>query len=97
MGAYLRFPAKGDMRANGRVGARVTKTKITHRDHEICEALKPMLCEQGLYFAGIDVIGDYLTEINVTSPTGLVVADKFAGNTGKNRIAERFWAKLLEN
>lgn len=92
---YTRFPAAGDMRSNGRVGARLEKSDLTKRDREICTALKPALTERGLFFAGIDVIGDYLTEINVTSPTGLVVADQFAGRSGKTGIAEQFWQKVF--
>jgi glutathione synthase len=49
------------------------------------------------FLAGIDVIGDYLTEINVTSPTGLVVADRIEARSGKDRIAEQFWARLAKN
>ncbi|HEU0117583.1 MAG TPA: glutathione synthase, partial [Alphaproteobacteria bacterium] len=52
------------------------------------------LKERGLFLTGIDIIGDYLTEINVTSPTGLVISDQFAKSTGKNTIAERFWDKI---
>lgn len=95
VGCYTRFPASGDMRGNARVGARTEMSELTKRDHEICAALKPVLCERGLFLAGIDVIGDYMTEINVTSPTGLVVADSFAGRSGKNSIADLFWQKLF--
>ncbi len=95
VGAFVRYPAKGDMRSNMRVGGHPEKVKLTKRDREICEALQPVLCAEGLFFAGIDVIGDYLTEINVTSPTGLIVADRLEGHKGKDRIAEQFWEKLL--
>ncbi|HRK96358.1 MAG TPA: glutathione synthase, partial [Rhodospirillales bacterium] len=57
--------------ANLHVGARGEKASLSARDHEICEALGPELKKRGLVFVGIDVIGDYLTEINVTSPTGI--------------------------
>ncbi len=61
------------------------KAKLTgQRDREICDTLKPILCRDGLFFAGIDVIGDYLTEINVTSPTGIIVADTLEGRKGKD-------------
>jgi glutathione synthase len=96
VGVFVRYPAKGDMRSNMRVGGRPEKVKLSKRDREICGALGPVLCDQGLFLAGIDVIGDYLTEINVTSPTGLIVADKLEEHKGKDRIAERFWKQLLD-
>src|SRR5437870_4168127 len=71
MGAVLRVPPEGEARANLHVGARPVKTELTAREREICAAIGPTLREQGLVFVGIDVIGDYMTEINVTSPTGI--------------------------
>ena len=59
------------------VGGRPEKAELTPRDREICEAIGATLRSQGLLFVGIDVIGDYLTEINVTSPTGIVAIDRF--------------------
>ncbi len=91
VGSFRRMPAAGDVRGNMRVGGRPEKAELTRRDQEICATLAPMLRERGLFLAGIDVIGDYLTEINVTSPTGLIVADQLEGRTGQDRIAERFW------
>ena len=70
-GAVSRIPAVGDARANFHAGGGAQKTTLTTREHEICEAIGPALEERGLIFVGIDVIGDYLTEINVTSPTGI--------------------------
>ena len=70
-GAVSRIPAKGDARANFHAGGGAQKTTLTTREHEICEMIGPALKERGLIFVGIDVIGDYLTEINVTSPTGI--------------------------
>jgi glutathione synthase len=70
-GAVTRIPAAGEARANLHVGGRATKSKLSVRDKEICAAIGPTLKERGLIFVGIDVIGDYLTEINVTSPTGI--------------------------
>ncbi len=70
-GAVLRVPAAGESRANLHVGGRAEKTTLTSREHDICAAIGPSLKEQGLVFVGIDVIGDYVTEINVTSPTGI--------------------------
>ncbi|MBR46308.1 MAG: glutathione synthase [Rhodospirillaceae bacterium] len=71
-GAVSRVPAEGEARANLHVGAQAVKTELTPREEEICSAIGPALRERGLIFVGIDVIGDYLTEINVTSPTGIV-------------------------
>ena len=70
-GAVLRVPPAGEARANLHVGGRAEKTELTAREREICAAIGPALREQGLVFVGIDVIGDYMTEINVTSPTGI--------------------------
>ena len=95
VGGVVRMPAANDMRGTLRTGARGEKLNFTKRDREICEAIGPTLRERGLFFSGVDVIGDYLTEINVTSPTGIVIADKLEGRSGKDRIAEQFWKKLL--
>ena len=71
-GAVSRVPAAGEARANLHVGARAEKTELTPRERNICAAIGPALREKGLIFVGIDVIGDFLTEINVTSPTGIM-------------------------
>jgi len=76
-GAINRVPPKGEARSNMHVGGRAEKAEMTRRDHEICEAIGPALKERGLIFVGIDVIGDYMTEINVTSPTGLQEINRF--------------------
>jgi glutathione synthase len=94
-GGVCRMPAAGDMRGTLRTGAKARRMEFTKRDKEICAALGQVLRERGLFFTGIDVIGDYLTEINVTSPTGIVVADKLEARSGKDRIAEQFWRKLI--
>jgi glutathione synthase len=70
-GAVLRVPPEGEARANLHVGGRAQKTELTPRERDICAAIGPALKEQGLVFVGIDVLGDYMTEINVTSPTGI--------------------------
>lgn len=70
-GAVLRVPAKGESRSNLHVGGTPVKTQLTEREKDICALIGPELKKRGLVFVGIDVIGDYLTEINVTSPTGL--------------------------
>ena len=76
-GAVLRVPAQGEARANLHVGGKAVKTGITNREREICAAIGPALKDQGLIFVGIDVIGDYITEINVTSPTGVQEINRF--------------------
>ena len=73
VGAINRVPAVGETRSNMHVGGRPEKVDLTDRDREICAAIGPLLREKGQVFVGIDVIGDWLTEINVTSPTGLQV------------------------
>jgi glutathione synthase len=78
-GGVMRVPAKGEARANLHVGGRALKTTLTPREREICEAIGPELAKRGLIFVGIDVIGDYLTEINVTSPTGIQEIGRFDG------------------
>lgn len=70
-GVLGRIPAEGEIRANLRVGGSPAQARLTPKQKEICEALGPMLRDKGLLFAGVDMIGDYLTEINLTSPTGL--------------------------
>jgi glutathione synthase len=71
VGAINRVPAHGEARSNMHVGGRPEKTQLTDREMEICRRIGPELKRRGLIFTGIDVIGDYLTEINVTSPTGI--------------------------
>ena len=78
-GAIARIPEDGSIRANMRVGGVAVKTELSPRQREICEALRQPLKEKGLIFVGLDVIGDYLTEINVTSPTGLRPINKLSG------------------
>ena len=75
-----------ETRANLHVGGRAEKAILTRRDHEICEMVGPTLHQRGLIFVGIDVIGDYLTEINVTSPTGLQQINRFDGVSLEARI-----------
>ena len=79
LGAINRVPAEGEARSNMHVGGRAEAVELTARDREICARIGPVLREQGLIFVGIDVIGDYLTEINVTSPTGLQEVARFGG------------------
>ena len=86
-GAVLRVPPEGEARANLHVGARPVKTELTTRDREICDAIGPTLRAQGLVFVGIDVIGGFLTEINVTSPTGIQEIARLDGI----EIAPKIW------
>lgn len=79
VGAINRIPQKGEVRSNMHVGGRAVKSQLTSRERDICGAIGPALKEQGLIFVGIDVIGDYLTEINVTSPTGLQEINRYDG------------------
>jgi glutathione synthase len=79
LGAINRVPAKGESRSNMHVGGKAEKTALTAREREICERIGPELKARGMIFVGIDVIGDYLTEINVTSPTGLQEVARFDG------------------
>ncbi len=78
-GAINRVPQKGETRSNLHVGGTAQPTKLNQRDEEICARLGPELKRRGLLFAGIDVIGPYLTEINVTSPTGIRQVKDFGG------------------
>ena len=77
VGATNRVPPEGEARSNMHVGGTPLPTKLTSREEEICEAIGPELKARGQIFVGIDVIGDYLTEINVTSPTGLQEVNRF--------------------
>ena len=78
-GAVSRMPQAGEARANFHAGGEARRAELTTREHEICAAIGPALKERGLVFVGIDVIGDYLTEINVTSPTGLQEINRLDG------------------
>jgi glutathione synthase len=78
-GAINRVPAAGEARSNMHVGGRPEKTELTSRERDICAAIGPELKRRGLIFTGIDVIGDHMTEINVTSPTGIQEVRRFGG------------------
>ncbi len=90
VGAINRVPAKGETRSNMHVGGRPEKCELTARDLEICARIGPLLREKGQVFVGIDVIGDWLTEINVTSPTGIQELERFDGVN----IAEKIWEAI---
>ena len=87
VGAINRIPAVGEARSNMHVGGVPLKTELTAREKHICDSIGPSLKELGLIFVGIDVIGDYLTEINVTSPTGIQEIDRF----DKTNISALIW------
>jgi glutathione synthase len=89
VGAINRVPRKGQIRSNLAVGGRAEAVELTARDREICAAIGPELKRRGLLFVGIDVIGDYLTEINVTSPTGAVALKTFTGIDATDILWER--------
>ena len=93
LGAINRVPAEGEARSNMHVGGRPEAVALTARDREICARIGPMLRERGLLFVGIDVIGDWLTEINVTSPTGLQEVVRFGGPDLSAAIWDKIEAK----
>ncbi|MDE0983272.1 MAG: glutathione synthase [Yoonia sp.] len=93
VGAINRVPAAGETRSNMHVGGRPEKVDLTERDLEICAAIGPLLREKGQVFVGIDVIGDWLTEINVTSPTGLQELERFDGANVTAKIWEAIEAR----
>lgn len=88
IGAVNRIPTGKEFRGNMAVGGRVAKTEITPREHEICAQLAPTLQRDGLVFVGIDVIGGYLTEVNVTSPTGVREIDRLEGTRLGHQVIE---------
>ncbi|MCB1458380.1 MAG: glutathione synthase [Nitratireductor sp.] len=87
VGAINRVPAEGDARSNMHVGGRAEHSELTRREREICEAIAPRIRQLGFILVGIDVIGDFITEINVTSPTGIREVKRFSGTD----IAALFW------
>ena len=94
-GAINRLPGEGEIRSNLAVGGSAEKTELTAREREICEALGPELRARGLLFVGIDVIGgEWLTEINVTSPTGIVAIERFDGTDVAGMIWDAIEAKV---
>lgn len=90
VGAINRVPQPGETRSNMHVGGRPEKIELSERDREICDRLGPVLKERGLIFTGIDVIGRSLTEINVTSPTGIQELERFDGVN----VAAKIWEAI---
>ena len=93
-GAVNRVPAEGEARSNMHVGGRPEQSALTARERDICARIGPYLRDHGLLFTGIDVIGDYLTEINVTSPTGLQEIARFDGIDLAAEIWDAIEAKI---
>ena len=93
VGAINRVPQEGETRSNMHAGGRPEPALLTPRDREICAAIGPTLRDKGQVFVGIDVIGDWLTEINVTSPTGIQELERFDGTNAAARIWEVIEAK----
>ena len=92
-GVINRIPKKGQFKANLHLGGEAKKTILTKKEQKICKAIKKTLKREKLFFVGIDIINEKLTEINVTSPTGLVQIQALSGIN----IAKKLWAKLLKN
>ena len=92
VGAINRVPKAGEIRSNMHVGGKAEPAKLSQRDREICRAIGPTLKSKGQVFVGIDIIGEYLTEINVTSPTGIQELERF----DKVNIAEMIWHAVEE-
>ena len=92
VGAINRIPAKNENRSNMHVGGKPIKTSLNKNDKLICDTISPHLKAKGLFFVGIDVIGNYLTEINVTSPTGIREINRL----NKTNIEKIFWDKTLK-
>jgi len=92
IGAINRVPAAGEVRSNMHVGGRPEKIELSERDLEICAKIGPTLRDNGQILVGIDVIGDWLTEINVTSPTGIQELERFDGIN----VAEKIWQVIEE-
>ena len=93
VGLINRIPKSGNYKANLHLGGKAEVSKLSKKESEICSKIKPFLIKNKLFFVGIDLIDEKLTEINVTSPTGIVQIQEL---TGVN-IAEELWRKLLPN
>ena len=94
LGCTLRVPRDDENRGNIHVGGNCVKAEITARDREICRMLRPRLERDGLYFVGLDIIGDYLTEVNVTSPTGIQEIDRLDGANLEAKVIDFVEARV---
>jgi glutathione synthase len=92
IGSYLRVPPKGQLQAAVDRGGSPKKASLTKREQEICKILKPFLKENGIFVAGLDTIGDYITELNITCPAGFTGVSHFY-NIDSQKI---YWDKVLE-
>lgn len=95
LGAVLRVPARGELRNNFHAGGTPASSPLNEAEQTICAEVGPWLRERGQFFVGIDVIGGRLTEINVTSPTGMQEINRLEGLSGEDTMEARFW-KVLE-
>ena len=95
LGAINRLPKSGDFRSNLALGGTPSKTILSERDHQICNELGPSLREEGLFFVGIDVIGGMLSEINVTSPTGIREVERLMSIPLADQIVDRLLKILV--
>jgi len=94
IGAVLRVPARGELRNNFHAGGAPVRVELDDRDQKICEAVAPLLRETGQFFVGLDVIGGKLTEINVTSPTGMQEINRLEQRDSANTTQALFWDAL---
>jgi glutathione synthase len=93
-GVINRIPAQGDIRANMCIGGKPTKTILTARDLEMCRILGVELKKRGIILAGLDIIGRYVTEINITSPTGIKAINELYDLVGRDRVEYKFWESV---
>lgn len=94
IGAVMRVPASGELRNNFHAGGHPELTELSERDRQICARIGPFLRERGQFFVGIDVLGEFLTEINVTSPTGMQEINRLGGLNGDDTMQAKFWTAL---
>ena len=94
IGAVMRVPASGEIRNNFHAGGSPAVTELSARDLQICAAVGPFVRSRGQFFVGLDVLGDYLTEINVTSPTGMQEINRLENLTGESTMQAKFWSAL---
>ena len=95
IGAVMRVPASGELRNNFHAGGTPAATVLSARDLQICAAVGPFLRSRGQFFVGLDVLGEYLTEINVTSPTGMQEINRLENLTDDATTQAKFWAALV--
>lgn len=96
LGCTLRVPREDEHRGNIHVGGTCVKAQVTARDRDICRMLKPRLEKDGLYFVGLDIIGEYLTEVNVTSPTGVQEIDRLDGVNLEGKVIDFVESRVSE-